>query len=76
MIQVILFGVDEFGSQWSSQSLLQGNCTCGMSVFVDNHYSRCLLLESQTIGKPCEALIGQLAGCRLAGPEKGRLCRS
>jgi hypothetical protein len=49
---------------------------CGMSVFVDNHYNKYSQLESQTIGKPGEALVGQPAGCRLAGPEKGRLCCS
>jgi hypothetical protein len=47
--------------------------TCGMSLFVDNHYNRYSLLESQVIGKPGEALVGQLAGCRIAGPEKGWL---
>jgi hypothetical protein len=47
-----------------------------MSLFVDNHYNRCSLLESLAIGKPGKALVGQLAGCRIAGPEKGRLCCS
>jgi hypothetical protein len=47
-----------------------------MSLLVDNHYNKYSQLESQTIGKPGEALVGQPAGCRLAGPEKGRLCCS
>jgi hypothetical protein len=49
---------------------------CGMSLLVDNHYNKYSQLESQTIGKPGEALVGQPAGCRRAGPEKGRLCCS
>jgi hypothetical protein len=44
-----------------------------MSIFLDNHYNGYSLLESQAIGKPGEALVGQLAGCGIAGPEKGRL---
>jgi hypothetical protein len=39
-----------------------------MSVLVDNHYNKYSQLESQTIGKPGEALVGRPAGCGIAGP--------
>jgi hypothetical protein len=48
----------------------------GVWDVVDNHYNKYSQLESQTVGMPGEALVGQPAGCRLAGPEKGRLCCS
>jgi hypothetical protein len=65
------------GGELSATSMLRRGHQCEMSIFVNDHYNRYSLLVTGDQGSRapagCQAKISscQLAGCGIAGPEKG-----